>query len=439
MENAELERELREGVGHFEQILDVLPEDRMALEFLCVACLRLGDGERFLRHALTLTELVVRENDVEGATNLIGWLASSADTRAKKAVLKLRLLVAPKPELEFERPVDRVTAATPSVAAKAELDLLNRLVAEGVLTKGLVQPAFDQLENPPATGGAFLISALAILEKENLTGAADAVAAVADAALAPPVPLESFEIVPADVRKLPENLVRVRGVVPFARLGEEWAVAVLNPLDEALRDEVTVALGAKCHFFLALPTMVEKVLTGVFGDVAGAVPPVADPLKPPRHRPGFTLIEVLMAAGVLAMIAAGLLATTWRFAGFARDQSERMVADAYCHDVMWAVYCQSYSNIGNIASFPVNVERELPRLVTTDILGREKTVFPLKRRESFRTPTCRVAQEEKLDAETEPPQPYKEIAVTVTWQSVGGIQEWALTNRRPDIAWRGGR
>jgi len=266
MANADLDKELKESIAYFEQILDVLPGERTALEFLCVACRQQGDGEKFLKYAMALSEVVLREKDATGAADLIEKLKDSDDPRAQAAVLKLQVLLGPKPVLKFEKPELCQTSATPSVAAKAEIALLNRLIADGVLSKGLVQSAFDQLENLPTAGSDFLISALLILEKENLTGAADAVAAVADAALAPPVPLEAFELVPADVRRLPERLVKVRGAVPFAKLGSEWAVAVLNPLDETLREEVETAMGAKCHFFLAPPAMIEKVLERVFKD-----------------------------------------------------------------------------------------------------------------------------------------------------------------------------
>jgi len=260
----DLEKELTESIAYFERILDVLPAERTALEFLCVACLQLGDNEKFLKYAVALSEVVLHENDASGAAELVEKLKDNEDSRAKSAVLKLQVLLGPKPVLQFEKPELRRTAATPSVAARAEIALLERLVADGVLSRSLVQSAFDQLENLPTSGGDFLISALVILEKENLAGAADAVAAVADAAFAPPVPLEAFELVPADVRRLPERLVKVRGAVPFAKLGNEWAVAVLNPLDELLREEIETTLGAKCHFFLAPPAMVEKVLERVF-------------------------------------------------------------------------------------------------------------------------------------------------------------------------------
>jgi len=255
---------LRESIAYFEQILSVLPDDRTALEFLSVACLQLGEDEKSLTYTIALADVVLREKDASGAADLIEKLKDSEDPRAKATVLKLQVLVAPPPELKFERTALNATCATPAVAAKDEKELLNRLISDGVLHASLVQTAFDQLENLPTSGGDFLISALLILEKENLTGAVDAVVAVADAAHAPPIPLEAFDIVPANVRRLPEKLVKVRGAVPFAQLGREWAVAVLNPLDENLRIEVREALGARCHFFLAVPATIEKVLERVF-------------------------------------------------------------------------------------------------------------------------------------------------------------------------------
>lgn len=262
---ADLQTELRESIAYFEQILHVLPEDRTALEFLCVACAQLGEQEKFLKYAMDLAEIVLREKNAESAADLIEKLKSSQDPRAQATVLKLQVLATPKPDLTYEKTERLISSAVPSVAAQAEIALLERLIADGVLRRSLVTTAFEQLEQLPATDKEFLISALLILEKENLTGAVDALVAVADAAHAPPIPLESFEISPAFVRRLPRSLVRVRGVVPFAQLGREWAVAVMNPLDDELRREVAEVLGGKCHFFLAPPLTIESVLDRLLG------------------------------------------------------------------------------------------------------------------------------------------------------------------------------
>jgi len=149
-------------------------------------------------------------------------------------------------------------------------------------------------------------------------------------------------------------------------------------------------------------------------------------------RPGFTLIEVLVAAAVLATISVGLLGTTWRLAAFARDEAEHMVADAYCHDVMWAIYSQNYSNmlakaakssvggrtvwketwdiIRNPATVKSNPEelKELPRVESYDLFNRKKVTIPLWRTlEIAKVPTCEAKVEDMVTN--------KLITVTVRW------------------------
>jgi len=259
-----LDKQLRESIAYFEQILSVLPNDAAALEFLCLAYSQLGEVDKLLKYAVALTDVIVRTRNSSGALELVERLKDIDDPRAKAAVLRLQVLAAPQPKLVLERPQDGKNSATPSVAAAAELNLLEKLVADGVLNRNLVRSAFDQLMSVPSENGVFLISALQILEKENLTGASDAIAAVADAAHAPPVPLDAFEIPLALVRRLDMRLVKVRGVVPFARVGGEYAVAMLNPLDPVLRQEVSQALRARCHFFLAPPATIDSVLERIF-------------------------------------------------------------------------------------------------------------------------------------------------------------------------------
>jgi len=178
-------------------------------------------------------------------------------------------------------------------------------------------------------------------------------------------------------------------------------------------------------------------------------------MMPPAQR-GFTLIEVLVATVVLAMISLGLLATSWRLTDFAREEAERMVADAYCHDVTWAVYSQSYSNIlydttftqakrelvgtderrsvswdiikrpediiketgklkDSISSNPETLKtilKELPWTETADFFGKKNITIPLWRTlNTAKVPTCTVQVLEKpKDNPTN-----KVITVSVSW------------------------
>jgi hypothetical protein len=114
----------------------------------------------------------------------------------------------------------------------------------------------------------FLVSALASLEKESGGLGEKAAVYMADAASAPPIPLQAFMPSAAIVRQLPEEIVRVRGAVPFGRLGDTLLVAVLNPLDAEFHAEVERLAGCPCRFFLAEPHTTEDFLEKFFAENA---------------------------------------------------------------------------------------------------------------------------------------------------------------------------
>jgi hypothetical protein len=69
---------------------------------------------------------------------------------------------------------------------------------------------------------------------------------------------------------LPDSLVRVRGVLPLAKLGNTLLVATRNPLDEALKQQVESAVGSPCRFYTAHPRTMEALLDKLFTDEAYA-------------------------------------------------------------------------------------------------------------------------------------------------------------------------
>ena len=93
-------------------------------------------------------------------------------------------------------------------------------------------------------------------------------ASLADETGTPPIPLEAYQIDNDLAQTLPDSIVRVRGVLPFAKLGNVLLVATLNPFDEALRQQVESAAGAPCRFFLANPRTMETTLDRIFSDEA---------------------------------------------------------------------------------------------------------------------------------------------------------------------------
>ena len=249
-EKPKFDARLKEGVAYFEQMLKVMPDDRTTLEFLAVAYPQMGELDKAENAVASLARVLLKEGDVESASALLPRLEECVSPAAKAMVLKVRAAISPRPELTPETP-----SAEPSgrIAAAAE--------AEAKLAVELGEGATaEQLRALPDNGRLFLVSALSLLEKENPSGCEKALATLADKYGEPPVPLDAFEPDRQLLAKLPDELVRVRGVIPFARLGDLALVVTLSPHDAVLKRAVRDALGERTNFFLAEPRLVEAAL-----------------------------------------------------------------------------------------------------------------------------------------------------------------------------------
>ena len=283
---------LLEGIAYFEKMLKVMPGDRTTLEFLSVAYEQLGDEEKQRASLVQLAESLLREKDYEAADAIGERLSGFSEADAQDMVRRIRAARNPVQLKAVVRPGTqsvRVTAARPAgggardlpnenegislaqvvmAAVKAEAALIRDLYAKNVVDASAAEVVQRHLGGLPEATRPFLGSALAILEKESGGLGERAAVYMADAASAPPISLQTFMPSAALVRQLPEEIVRVRGAVPFGRLGDTLLVAVLNPLDAEFHAEVERLVGCPCRFFLADPHTTEDFLDKFFSENA---------------------------------------------------------------------------------------------------------------------------------------------------------------------------
>lgn len=281
---------LLEGIAYFEKMLKVMPGDRTTLEFLSVAYEQLGDLEKQRVALIQLAESLLREKDYEAADAIGERLAVFAEADAQDMVrrikaarnpVQLKAVVRPGTSVRPMRAAPR-SAPAPYQAAgerggvslaqvvmaavKAEAALIRDLYAKNVVDATAAEVVQRHLGGLPEPTRPFLVSALAILEKESGGLGEKAAVYMADAASAPPIPLQGFMPLASLVKQLPEEIVRVRGAVPFGRLGDTLLVAVLNPLDAEFHAEVERLAGCPCRFFLAEPHTTEDFLDKFFAE-----------------------------------------------------------------------------------------------------------------------------------------------------------------------------
>ena len=279
-ETPKFDPKLEEGIAYFEKMLQVMPDDRTTLEFLCVAYGQIGEPVKQRKALISLAGVLLKEKDLESADSIAERLAQYREPDAQAAVLRIRAahgmglgpaIADPQPKTQGATD-DQPSSGNPQTAAlhiaiKAEKELIQTLALRKILDESTADEALRRLAELSGMSGCFLVSALSVLEKENSGFGEMAMAAVADEAGAPPIPLEAFGVTPEQAQILPESIVRVRGVLPFAKLGGTLLVATLNPLDAALKRQVEGSVGCPCRFYLAHPRTMEELLDKLFAEI----------------------------------------------------------------------------------------------------------------------------------------------------------------------------
>ena len=272
--------QLAQGIAYFEQMLLVMPDDRQALEFLCVAYEQAGENDKRRQALVSLAGVLLKEGDLDSAERIGERLAGLEAADAQEMLQKIELARHPERAAAAQPasaepvplPASPSSPAVPppssagdegalrQAAIKAEVNLVQTLAQARILDEAATSFALQRLTEYANAPGLFLISALAILEKENSPLGEAAAAHVADTAGTPPVPIDAFNLKADLLKLLPPHIVRLRGVLPFARLQDAVLIALANPLDTPLRREIETLVGGPCLFYLAPPHGLDELL-----------------------------------------------------------------------------------------------------------------------------------------------------------------------------------
>ncbi len=283
---AENDPKMVEAIAFFEQMLQTMPLDRTSLEFLSVAYEQTGQEDKRRDCLIRLADCLLNERDFDNAQIIAARLSAFRDDPAARAVVERvaemiqgQVFASPSvptatswqdhPEFAaysaaaaFQDPGLEIHSLSRSAAA-AEMDLVWLWKENDYLPKEVCMDVLHILTERTATDHPVLISALALLDEQHPELTEQVMAAMQRASEIPPIPLELFELSPAAMQALSPNFVHVKGALPFAALGDEVLVALLNPLNPALREEIVARAGRPCHFFLAHPRVWQQVAQNI--------------------------------------------------------------------------------------------------------------------------------------------------------------------------------
>jgi hypothetical protein len=154
--------------------------------------------------------------------------------------------------------------AVSRAALSAEMDLVWMLKDREIVPREICEEIIRTLSDFPVTERPQLISALSLLDDQHPEWTDRVMYELQKMSKMPAIPLELFNCRDIMLAGLSSSYVVVRGVIPFAKMADEYLVGILNPLDKSIQKEVCSRFGTDCHFFLSHPRTCQAVLDSLF-------------------------------------------------------------------------------------------------------------------------------------------------------------------------------
>ena len=250
------ESEVRNAIDAFEQILQAMPEDRTALETLYEAYEHIGDRGRAVDYLVRLATQVMDEGD----TSAIPWIHDALlrhtedHADAKKLQVQIEAYLAgsgtSSPSAE-KAPVREESGK--GVDISGELALAWSLRQDDVLSQEEYSTIVQDVTENSTKHIDVPVTVLHAIDDRNFANLNQILAHISRDSVTPFISLSMFEF---DFRKfsaLPASFATQRGAMVYERMGQEVLVAVLNPYNKDLRNDVEKALGQTCHYYLVSP------------------------------------------------------------------------------------------------------------------------------------------------------------------------------------------
>ncbi len=240
--------DVRNVLRTFREILEIMPDDRGALQAAAQAAEQCGEDEEALEYRLRLVEVLTAEGDAASLGELAEQLRESSDSRAQEWVASYDEQQRSVPEASFDSDV----ADSAEADLTAEMDLAWKLFDEGELSQEEYTVLVAELTRiSESARGAEPVALLHALEATNHRRLDEIIAHLSLTYRMPYISLTGFTMRPELVPYMPLNFIICRGALVFDLLSAELLVAVLNPLNEQLRQDVEQQTGRACHFYLA--------------------------------------------------------------------------------------------------------------------------------------------------------------------------------------------
>jgi len=252
------DRNLADSIAMLEQILEVMPQDADALKALYSAYQRVGQVSKAFEFLNRIIEVYTSGNDA----SLIPFIKEELEqfetqypSEVAAQTARLRLVSdSGSREVGVQASARNVRETKGAVAKEAdiseELALAWRLYEENQLSQEEYSSVLHDLTEVSSKDVDVPISVLHVLNDRGFTQMNRIMNYLSSRSGTPCISLARFELSEEIAGALPMDMAAHDGALPFAYMGNDLLVAVLNPFNNMLVDKIESESGNRCHTYL---------------------------------------------------------------------------------------------------------------------------------------------------------------------------------------------
>ncbi len=259
----QIEQVLDDGIAMLEQILEVMPQDSVALKALYSAYCQTGRRERAFEYLQKLADVVYDRREREAAPFVLEHLRTFTENFPAEVFIRIaRLESMSDPEIEPipVAPAEAKKAPVGEADISEELALAWRLYEENQFSQEEYSSIVHDITELSTREVDVPASVLHVLHDRGFNQMNRLMNYMSSRSGVPCLSLSHFELAEQVKEVLPLDMAGHEGALPFAFFGNDLLVGVLNPFNNALVDKVESVSGHRCHTYLVHPAEYDAAL-----------------------------------------------------------------------------------------------------------------------------------------------------------------------------------
>lgn len=244
--------ELEQTVAMLEQILEVMPDDLTALRALYETAVKLELPEKAFESLTRLDELSRSTQNAEMIEFVLNQYASIADD---SPAMQGRIDRLKDVQGMITSAAEAFSPATPAAGSnlEAEMALAWDLFQDDQLVQEEYSNVLHDLTEMSSNRMGVPVTVLHILHDRQFSRFERLMTHLCQKSDVPIIALSRFEENEEIDRLLPLDFMSRHGALPFAEVGGELLLAVLNPFDKEVVRRAEELSGRRCHPYLVTP------------------------------------------------------------------------------------------------------------------------------------------------------------------------------------------